>query len=432
MSVSSMFKQYSVFFIFFLTFIIYGISAGTKISEQSKTPQYVHLANSFLHGHPDLITLPERKFDLIAYQGKWYVPGGMTPALLMLPFVAVFGITFSDVLFGVVLGALNTALMYSLLGNLTNNRKTQIWLTILFALGTVHWWVSSVGSVWFNAHLTGLLFMILFVQATLKDKPSLAGLFLGLAVLSRPPTMFSALFFIWMVFSREKKFWPVLKKLSAFGTTFGLALIVMLGYNYIRFGNALDFGYAFVQGTPALTGAFSASGGFNLKYMPCNIYVSLLGMPNISWNPLPSVNSVCSYLEPITHEFGGLNDFFNPIGMSIFFTTPAFLLVFRAKLQDDLVIPAWLGIAGTLAVLWMYHTTGWVQFGYRYTLDFIVFIFILLTRAIKQIGLLEKSLIGLSVLMGGMGVFLMYYMTFDLVWYEMMVKLMKKIYRFIF
>ena len=274
--------------------------------------------------------------------------------------------------------------------------------------------------------------MILFVQATLRGNPWLAGLSLGLAALSRPPTMFSALFFILAIFSLEKNLLPAFKKSLAFGSTFSIALVVMLGYNYMRFGNPLEFGYGYVLGTPALTNTFTISGGFNPKYIPCNMYVSLLGMPNISWNPLPSANAVCSYLEPIMHGFTGLSDFFNPIGMSIFLTTPAFLLIFRAKWRDNLVIPAWVGMMGALVVLWMYHTTGWVQFGYRYTLDFMVFLFILLTRSIKQVKLLEKSLIGLSVLMGGTGVVLMYYMTFGLIWSEMFIELLKKIYWFIF
>jgi len=214
----------------------------------------------------------------------------------------------------------------------------------------------------------------------------------------------------------------------AFGITLAISLGVMMAYNYARFGSILEFGYGHVWGSPALTNAFSTDGGFNIKYMPCNMYVSVLGMPNIQWNPLPDVNAVCSHLSPIARKFKGVSDFFNPIGMSIFLTTPAFLLIFRAKLRDDFVFPAWIGMMGTLAVLWMYHTTGWVQFGYRYTLDFMVFIFILLTRSIKQVGVPEKVLIGLSILMGGTGLMLMYYMTFGLIWHEMIVELIKNFY----
>ena len=89
-------------------------------------------------------------------------------------------------------------------------------------------------------------------------------------------------------------------------------------------------------------------------------------------------------------------------------------------------------VIGILIPLWMYHTTGWVQFGYRYTTDFMVFLFVLLSCAIKQTGYLEKILIGLSILMGATGVYLMYYMTFGLIWYEMFMEMARKIVHIVF
>lgn len=432
MKISDILKRNTILLVFIVAFTIYGVSAGIKIKEQSKTPQYVYLAYSFLQGKTNLIVLPKSTFDLIFFKGKWYVPGGITPALLLLPFVAIFGKMFSDILFGVFIGALNVAMMHSLLGRLVERSSTRFLLTSLFAFGTVHWWLASVGSVWFNAQLVALSFMILFAWDAIQNKPWLAGLWLGLAFLSRPPTLFSAIFYLLLIFSQEHAIQPILKKIIPFGTMLIGSVAVMLTYNYLRFGDPMNFGYGYVRGTDALTNTFTRSGGFNIQYMPCNIYISLLGIPNIVLPLLPSVNDVCSYLEPITHNYGKLSSLFNPLGMSIFLTTPAFLLIFRAKLRDDLVFPAWAGIISILIPLWMYHTTGWVQFGYRYMIDFIVFLFILLSRAIKHTGYLEKILIGLSVIMGGVGVYLMYYMTFGLIWHEMFIGLVRKIYHIIF
>jgi hypothetical protein len=432
MKISDALRRNTFLLVFIVAFICYGVSAGLKIREQSKTPQYVYLAYSFLQGKTNLLVLPESTYDLIFFEGKWYVPGGITPALLLLPFVAIFGKTFSDVLFGVSIGALNASMMYTLLGRLLEKSSIRYWLTILFVFGTVHWWLASMGSVWFNAQLVALLFMILFVRDAIQNKPWVAGLWLGLAFLSRPPTIFSALFYLLLVLSRERAIQPILKKLIPFGLMLMGSMAVMLTYNQLRFGNPMDFGYGYVAGSNALVKTFALSGGFNTKYMPCNIYVSLLGIPNIHMPLLQSVNEACPYLEPISHDFGKLSKFFNPLGMSIFLTTPAFFLIFRAKLRDDLVIPAWAGIIGILLPLWMYHTPGWVQFGYRYANDFMVFLFILLSRAIKQVGYLEKILIFLSIFMGGIGVYLMYYMTFGLVWYEMFVEIARKIYHIVF
>ena len=432
MKLADILRRNAVLFVFLSVFAVYGLSAGVKVTQQSKTPQYIYLAYSFLRGHTDLVVLPESTYDLILFEDKWYVPGGITPALLSLPFVLLFGKTFSDVLFGVLIGAANAALMYSLLCKLVENSSTRIWLTALFAFGTVHWWLSSVGSVWFNAQVAALLFMILYARDAIQNKPWLAGLWLGLAFLARPPTIFSALFYLLVVVLRERAIQPILKKMIPFGIMLAASVAVMLGYNQLRFGDPLDFGYSYVRGSNALIQTFARSGGFNPRYMPCNIYVSLFGAPNMAVNPLPDVNAVCSYLEPISHDFGKLSAFFNPLGMSIFLTTPAFLLILRAKRRDELVIPAWAGMIGILIPLWMYHATGWVQFGYRYTTDFIVFLFILLASAVKEIRWVEKSLIGLSVLMGATGMYLMYYMTFGLVWTEMFVDLARKVYHFIF
>lgn len=430
--INQFFKKNSFLLVFLIALFIYGLSTGTQINKQSKTPQYIYLANSFLQGKAYLDPLPKSTFDLISFKGKWYVPGGITPAILLIPFVAVFGVQISDILYGVVLGTINVSLMYLLLSDITKSTKIKIWLTALFGLGTVHWWVSSVGSVWFNAQLVAVLFMILFMRATLKDKYWQAGFYFSLAFLSRPPIIFSILFYILYNYFKENTLGTVIKRMVPFGIMVCGGLTLMLTYNYLRFDHPLDFGYGYVQGTNSLTTAYTTGGGFNISYMPCNIYVSLLGMPNIPSNPLPNLNQTCSHLHTIMPTFGKLSVFFNPIGMSIFLTTPAFLLIFRADIKNKLVLTSWSGILGTLAILWTYHTTGWVQFGYRYVLDISVYIFILLANAIKKIGWNEIVLFLLSFMMGAIGTYLMYYMTFGLIWGEMAIKFIKQLYWIVF
>lgn len=422
----------NIYLCFFIALLIYGVSAGTKINEQSKTPQYIHLANSFLHLKPYLISLPDSTFDLISFKGKWYVPGGMTPALLLMPFVAMFGTNISDVLFGVILGSINVSLVYLLLGNILDSAKRRIWLTVVFGFGTPHWWLASVGSVWFNAQLTAVLFMILFSHAMLKDESWKAGLFFSLAFLARPPIFFSAIAYIIFMYYKAGSVLPLLRKLIPFAIMLIIGLITMLSYNYLRFGNPAEFGYGYVKGTQALTNAYAANGGFSISYMLCNIYISILGLPNIASNPFPDINQACLHLQPIMKTFADLSSFFNPAGMSIFLTTPVFFLLFLSDFRDKLVLSSWGGMITTLIVLWMYHTTGWVQFGYRYILDVAVYIFMILGTTIKHVDWKENVLLGLSVMMGAIGVYLMYYMTFGLVWTEMAVNLLKSLYWTIF
>ncbi len=57
-----------------------------------------------------------------------------------------------------------------------------------------------------------------------------------------------------------------------------------------------------------------------------------------------------------------------------------------------------------MASLLMYFNTGWYQFGYRFILDFLPFIFLLAVLAMQAVpGWREKSLIVLSVAMNVWG-----------------------------
>ncbi|MFZ5879505.1 MAG: hypothetical protein ACOY0R_09050 [Chloroflexota bacterium] len=412
----------STWLVFFLALLFYGVSTGSKLFTQTGMEQYVYLADAFLHGHLDLVHYHGAPYDLIHFEDKLYVPGALAPALLYLPFVAVFGLKVSDVLFSVAVAAVNTALMYDLLGRLggESSPSKRVWLTVLFAAGTVHWWVSSVGSVWFNAQVTAVLFTLLFARETLIDKrPWLAGLGLGLAALSRPTLLFAAPFFLLYNFLRRKTWRGFLLKSLPFAGAFGLALIVMLGYNFLRFGNPLEFGYGYVEGSKELTALYAKYGGFNLRYMPCNLYVSLAGLPNLPGNPLPTVNQMCPDLKtPI--GFKRITDFFNPLGMSIFLTTPALLYAFRARLRNNpLTLSALAALAAVAPVVWMYHTPGYVQYGYRYLLDLLVFLMILVADGMRKVGKLEIALILVSIFMNFIGLYIMFKDTFKISWFDM-------------
>ena len=103
--------------VFLLALFAYGLSAQVWAHAVSLAPHYVYLAYSLLHRHIDLIQLPPTTYDLLQHNGQWFVAGSPIPSILMLPFVAIFGVGFSDVLFSVVVGAIDVALVYSLLGS---------------------------------------------------------------------------------------------------------------------------------------------------------------------------------------------------------------------------------------------------------------------------------------------------------------------------
>jgi hypothetical protein len=83
-----------------------------------------------------------------------------------------------------------------------------------------------------------------------------------------------------------------------------------------------------VQGAENITSAYARYGGFSLRFVPFNLYVSLLRPPDI-FPQFP-------FLRP------------SPWGMSILLVTPAFWYLFRAFRREPLVIASWAGLLGVM------------------------------------------------------------------------------------
>ena len=87
---------------------------------------------------------------------------------------------------------------------------------------------------------------------------------------------------------------------------------------------------------------------------------------------LPAIRSEMPYLVPST------------AGMSIFITTPAFLYLIHKYEKKIWIIGAWVSVILSIVMLSMYSNSGWAQFGYRYILDFIIPLIILMAVNLKS------------------------------------------------
>ena len=58
--------------------------------------------------------------------------------------------------------------------------------------------------------------------------------------------------------------------------------------------------------------------------------------------------------------------------MSIFLTTPSLIYLFQRYPKQWWIMGAWVAILFNIILLSLYHTTGAHQFGYRYILDMLV------------------------------------------------------------
>jgi hypothetical protein len=331
---------------------------------------YFHnLADAFLHGRVYLVR-PPATHDLTFYEGQWYVPFPPLPALLLLPWVAISGVAqVNTVLFGAIMGAANVGLAYLLLYALSRRGWTRlglsdnIWLAALWGVGSVHWYMSTVGSVWFVSQICTVTFMLLAVwSAAETGSPLLSGTALALAMLGRPHVALCYPLLLGIELSRAK---PEASNLRS-GIKWGLLALaplvvsgmLLLGYNYIRFNDLWDFGYMQQNVARRLKNDLQTYGQFDWHYVPHNLWAMWLAGPE--WDDeaqriLPTVE-----------------------GMSLLLTTPALLYILRAWPHSPLVTGAWLALGLLLIPLVSYYNTGWWQFGYRFSLDFMTPVLVLL------------------------------------------------------
>jgi hypothetical protein len=135
-------------------------------------------------------------------------------------------------------------------------------------------------------------------------------------------------------------------------------------YNYARFGSALDFGYAYMLVAERLSAPLQTYGQFHPHYIWQNVKANWLGLPY--WH------AECARLAP------------NRAGMSIFLTTPALAFLYRSWKKEIWLIGGWISTGLIALVHLLYYNTGGHQFGYRFSLDFMVIAFCLLAAAFKE------------------------------------------------
>jgi len=158
--------------------------------EAGSTNSYALLAEAFLHGR----LCVDRCFDIdcAVFDGRTYIVFPPAPALIALPFVAVFGAGYSGF---VALGAAATALTGLLWWRIWSKTDLlgernpawddrRFWLLLAVLAGSPLFYVTlRSNGVWFFAPTIGFLFATLAVHEAVHRRLVLAGLALGLAFL---------------------------------------------------------------------------------------------------------------------------------------------------------------------------------------------------------------------------------------------------------
>jgi hypothetical protein len=344
-----------------LTTAVLSLLLFRALTGAPATNHFSFLANAFLHGTFSVGTLPDSYADTITVGNQTYLPMGPAPAMMLMPFVALFGVAFDEFWLSLVVTLLNVWVLQIILRRIgIANASQRRWLLALFFAGTIYLGALVLGRSWFLAHLCATLFLLLAINETLRGGSALlVGLLLGMAFLTRATTVFALPFFLILMRSHKQ----FLRRALTLGLGLSVLLLFFFIYNYARFGSLFDTGYArALPGAPVLREAMSY-GLFSLAHVPKNLYMLLLSAPQ----PVPDINAPVlkfPYILP------------SRWGMGILFTTPAFAYALFADRSRRLVRAAWLAVLAILPFIVTYYGVGYDQFGYRYALDFYPFLFL--------------------------------------------------------
>lgn len=426
----------AMFFVF--AFIVFAALAGERVHGPTPNNHFVYLADSYLHGTLEMRRAPphgndwasvthltlasgqqidgiwwdrsERVFyDLHAdgayhidahdmrgsrEERTYYVSFPPMPAVLMMPGVAIWGYEFNDMLFLLLFASLNVALMYAVLRRVVLGGRTPlsltdaIWLTILFGFGSNHMWCAVQGDVWFAALIIGCTFTLGYMLAAFDArKPLLAGALLSCAFATRTPLLFSVVFFAAFFFFPNgrfrrdfgRRFWVDGISFAAVPLLVGCLLMAA---NQARFGSLTEFGHTYLAA--GQIDRIKHYGLFNVHFLTRNLLAMLVLLPQF----LPSA----PWVQLSRH------------GLALWFTSPALLGLLAPRPLEGAADALWRRAAwATVGVIFLphvfYQNTGWVQFGYRFSLDYLPYLALLLLLSRPKLGTMWRVaiLIGIAV-----------------------------------
>jgi hypothetical protein len=409
--------------VFLFAFLVYYFASqvmnGTKPINWLNF--YVHLSDAMLHGTFDLrevgIVGGEHP-DLLVREDGVFLPYGPTPALLLIPSILLFGAdNTTQWVHSMAVGAINVALVWYLLRLLGTSRVTQLLVVPFFAFGTANFYSATTGTIWFYNHVTAVMFILLAIIFLLRGSPIfLVAACLGLALLARQPAVLAVPFFVYfMVRQRHPTVFDLkwlrdeitVRRVLLFGASLAPFVAMFFLYNWIRFGNFLETGlddlydkyngqvYTLYLRDVDITNRFAE---FDLRNLPLHLYTIFLLPPTFASPP---------FQDPATYE----NSLWirpSEYGMSVVLTSAPFVYAFLVRRHQILRNACWIAIPLIAIPTLLYYSQGWVQFGYRYIMDYLPFLLLLTAlgfeenRSKKSIWIMT-ALVLASVLIGFWG-----------------------------
>ena len=258
------------------------------------------------------------------------------------------------------------------------------WLAASLLFGTWAWTNIAAYDAWQIALGLGFAWELGALHALIvRRDPLMCGIWFAMAFGQRTEIVTLAPLMVWLWWHismpDERKRW-----LDS-GIRFCLAPFVLgvltLAYNYVRFHKATDFGHSHVPHTLGTELYKYGIFAFEPEYWMRNFHVM--------------------FMKPWNSYHGLLGVVPDRFGCSIFIASPLLFLLLRWRKTGTRTVEAicWLALAILIVPLYCHGDPGCGQYGYRYGLPFLPWIYLLLLRTCNPARntMVETTLIALSI-----------------------------------
>lgn len=401
---------------------------GTTVFTHNAWDSYTLQTMSWREGRIDLGQNYEY-LELAIYNGKYYVSFPPVPSLLMLPWTYIYGYETPNNLIMIIYVIITVTFAYLCARDFRLRPESAAFMSVFYVLGSNMFWMSTMGGVWFQAQLAGMMLATISIYAMIKDQREISYAALALAVGCRPfYILYFPVLFAWF-FSCDRR-----KKGAKSGVkglvqslvqsigyqALGLAAAAIIGlvymaYNYARFGNVLEFGHNYL---PEFLEA--ENGQFSLVYLKENLHNILFRGIELDENfkmNIPIFNGFRFYIA-------------NPMFLVLFALTgllvvsALYRLVYRLikkketkvlskrndrvkydRTKSNIVysrygifigVLIYFGLIANMLALCVHKTFGGWQFGCRYMCDLLAFSYLFILMAYRG----REKLYGFEVFIG--------------------------------
>jgi hypothetical protein len=381
--------------------------------------------------------------EFVPFEENWYSVFPLGAVIMMTPFALLKVSGLIKEMPAAFIAALSASViclfLFLIAKRYEMSWRKRILMTLAVLFGTWMWTNETFAGAWQLALGFAMIGELGAIYFTVYDrKPFLAGLFFAMAFGNRTENLLTAPIFMFLLFysqksqvlslesegqiadsqkhlsvkktKKQKKKKPkqslkssvlkvkaelirdprsAIRDLAKFcAVPFVLGVLTLI-YNYVRFDSFTDFGYARIPGV--LEEPWYNHGIFSYHYIPGQAYEMLFKL----WESKPTF----PYLVP--------NGFSN----SILFSSPfLFLLLRNGWRVKTLKYISWLAVVVLTILLWIHGNSGGWQFGYRYAMILLPWIFvILLENSPKKITFAEWTFYAISFFLNAFSIYLFHW-----------------------